>query len=53
MDPYSTAIADEIEKRCRENKINVECLIWLGSCYGACDIPNVERLNPKIGYNQC
>lgn len=43
LKPYATTIADEIEK-----KTKVEILIWLGSCYGACDVPNVEKLKPKI-----
>ena len=46
--PYSTVIADEIERRCKEKKMNVECLIWLGSCYGACDVPNVENLGVDL-----
>jgi 2-(3-amino-3-carboxypropyl)histidine synthase len=34
LKPYSTVIADEIEK-----KAGSEMLIWLGTCFGACDIP--------------
>jgi len=37
MKPYSQTICDYIE-----NKTKVNCLIWLDSCYGACDIPNVN-----------
>ena len=49
LKPYSTVIADELEKRLEEQKIKVEVLIWLGSCFGACDVPvQVERLKPKI-----
>ncbi len=48
MKPYAVTIADEIEKRCRDRKINAEFLIWLGRCYGACDVPNVSELKPKI-----
>ncbi len=37
---YSQAIADEIEK-----KTNSSCFIWLGTCFGACDIPaETEKL---------
>ena len=32
--PYATVIASEISE-----KTSAECLIWLGSCFGACDIP--------------
>ena len=40
---YSTVIADEIKKQA-----NCECLIWLGDCFGACDFPYVNNLNPKV-----
>jgi len=49
LKPYATVIADEIEKRLKEHKIKAEILIWLGSCFGACDVPiQVENLKPKI-----
>lgn len=32
-------VADEIESRTR-----AKCILWMGSCYGACDIPPVEKL---------
>ncbi len=41
---YSTAIVDVL-------RINTkaEFLIWLGSCFGACDTPvGLEKLKPKI-----
>ncbi len=44
LKPYSTIIAEEIEK-----KAGCECIIWFGSCYGACDVPiEVERLNVDL-----
>jgi len=43
LKPYATTIAEEIE-----TKTKAEILIWFGSCYGACDVPNVEKLKPKI-----
>jgi len=46
LKPYSTVIADELEKRLKEQKIKAEILIWLGSCFGACDIPNIPK---KLG----
>jgi len=36
--PYATLIVDELEKKIG----GVEFYIWLGSCYGGCDVPNVE-----------
>lgn len=37
LKPKSTEIANEIEK-----KTKATILIWGGSCFGACDIPNVK-----------
>tara|TARA_Y100000034_G_scaffold99609_1_gene122504 strand:- start:1895 stop:2182 length:288 start_codon:yes stop_codon:yes gene_type:complete len=34
LKPYATAIVDYLEK-----KTNAEFLIWLESCFGACDLP--------------
>ncbi len=42
--PYATLISEEIE-----NKSNCQCLIYMGSCFGACDVPiQVEKIEPKI-----
>jgi len=44
LKPYSTVIAEEIEK-----KAGCECIIWLGTCFGACDVPlDVERLGVDL-----
>lgn len=44
MKPYATTIADYLEE-----KTNAEIMIWLGSCYGACDVPlEVERLGVDL-----
>jgi 2-(3-amino-3-carboxypropyl)histidine synthase len=43
LKPYSTVIVDELE-----SKTKAQCFIWLGSCFGACDLPNVDHLKPKI-----
>lgn len=40
MKPYSVQIADIISEKLN-GKISVT--IWLGSCYGACDVPAVEK----------
>jgi 2-(3-amino-3-carboxypropyl)histidine synthase len=39
----ATKIAKEIEKN-----TNAEVFIWLNSCYGACDIPLLGKLEKKI-----
>lgn len=35
----ATKTASEIE-----SKTKVTCLIWLGSCFGACDLPPVQHM---------
>jgi 2-(3-amino-3-carboxypropyl)histidine synthase len=40
LKPYSTVVSDEIE-----NKTGCQCFIWLGDCFGGCDIPNVDGLD--------
>lgn len=34
LKPYSTTISDKIEKQTK-----IKPIIWMGTCYGACDIP--------------
>ncbi len=34
LKPYASVIADEIEQ-----KANCDCSIWLGDCFGGCDVP--------------
>lgn len=44
LKPYATAVVDYLEE-----KTNAEFLIWLGTCYGACDTPvGLENLKPKV-----
>ncbi|MCX6748148.1 MAG: diphthamide synthesis protein [Candidatus Pacearchaeota archaeon] len=43
MKPYSTVIAKEIE-----SKTKATCLIWLSSCFGACDTPNLGASEKDI-----
>ena len=44
LKPYSQAICDIIEK-----KAKCQCLIWMGTCFGACDVPmDVERLGVDL-----
>ena len=44
MKPYSQVICEKLEKETK-----VECFIWLGTCFGACDIPlEVERLGVDL-----
>ena len=40
MKPYSMVISDEVS-----DKAGCECFIWLGTCFGACDVPiEVENI---------
>ncbi len=45
LKPYATVIVDYLEEKTKD----VEFLIWLDSCFGACDIPvGLDGLKPKI-----
>jgi len=37
LKPYATQIADYLKE-----KTETQILIWLGSCFGACDVPKVD-----------
>lgn len=39
LKPFSTTIADYLEKQLP----NTGFFIWLGSCFGACDVPDVKE----------
>ncbi len=43
LKPLATKIVDELE-----SKTKAKCIIWMGTCYGACDTPNIEHIRPKI-----
>ncbi len=44
LKPYATAVVDYLE-----SKTKAEFLIWMGSCFGACDTPTgLEKIKPKI-----
>ena len=44
MKPYALVISEYIEK-----ETNCQCFIWLGTCFGACDLPlDVERLGVDL-----
>ncbi|MBD3248541.1 hypothetical protein GF336_00670 [Candidatus Woesearchaeota archaeon] len=52
LKPYANIIQKEIE-----SKTKAKVIIWLGSCFGACDIPeSLERLNIDLliqfGHNE-
>lgn len=43
LKPYAQAVCDEIEK-----KEKCQCFIWLDSCYGACDTPQLGNVNVDL-----
>ena len=43
LKPKATEIAEIIEK-----ETSAKCIIWLGSCFGSCDFPQLDKLKPKI-----
>lgn len=53
MKPCATAVADFLEEKTK----GVEFLIWFGSCFGACDLPNgIDNLEidlvVQVGHNE-
>jgi len=56
LKPYATTIVDELEEKTNDK---VEFLIWLDTCYGACDTPvlgkDIEKevdLIVQFGHNE-
>lgn len=45
LKPYATAVTDFLQSKFPK----LQFMIWLGSCFGACDVPQVSHLKPKIG----
>ena len=45
LKPLAAGIADELEK-----KTNAKILIWLGSCFGACDVPDLKEVDLLIQF---
>ncbi len=43
--PYANEIADYLEE-----KTNSNVIIWLGSCFGACDIPKVDKIDLVVQF---
>ena len=44
LKPYAQVICDEVSE-----SANCECMIWMGSCFGACDVPlEVEKLGADM-----
>jgi len=50
LKPISTEIAEKLEKETK-----AKCTIWLGSCFGACDLPQTNLnfdLLVQFGHSQ-
>jgi 2-(3-amino-3-carboxypropyl)histidine synthase len=43
LKPKAKEIADQIRKN-----TDAEPIIWLGTCFGACDIPDLGNLKPDL-----
>ncbi len=43
LKPRAKEIADELEKQTK-----AKIAIWLGTCYGACDYPNIKGIDLLI-----
>ncbi len=54
LKPYSTVISEEIEGRLLgkdgdKNRFECQCFIWLGDCFGGCDIPlGVDKIGVDL-----
>lgn len=46
MKPYATTIVDYLENKIK----NAEFFIWFGSCFGACDVPDVKETDLVIQF---
>ena len=44
LKPLATGIVDSLKQK------NVEIFIWFGTCFGACDVPNVKDFDVLIQF---
>ena len=40
LKPYGIVLVDYLEEKCNAVAGNVSVRIWLGDCFGACDLPD-------------
>ena len=45
LKPEATKIVDFIEKN-----TDTQCFIWLGSCFGGCDYPNLKNIDLLVQF---
>jgi 2-(3-amino-3-carboxypropyl)histidine synthase len=45
LKPYATEIADYLKEK-TNNRVQIK--IWLGTCFGACDIPNTSTKDTDL-----
>jgi 2-(3-amino-3-carboxypropyl)histidine synthase len=45
MKPYSNAVVEYLE-----GKTEAELFIWMGSCFGACDTPDIKEIDLLIQF---
>lgn len=50
LKPRAKEIQEFLEEKFKKDKINCELFFWLGSCYGKCDIPNVDEFDLIIQF---
>ena len=48
LKPYATLIVDKLEQLTGEFKPMPIFLIWMGSCFGACDIPQLGEIEKQV-----
>ncbi|MBI2630345.1 diphthamide synthesis protein [Candidatus Pacearchaeota archaeon] len=50
LKPYAKVIVDELERKSEKHGIKAEFFIWMGSCFGACDIPNIKDIDLLVQF---
>jgi 2-(3-amino-3-carboxypropyl)histidine synthase len=48
LKPYALSIVDRLEELSQDFKPKPMFLIWMGSCFGACDIPQLDVIKKQI-----
>ena len=43
LKPYAQVICDEVSENA-----GCECFIWMETCFGACDVPNIENIKKDV-----
>jgi diphthamide biosynthesis enzyme Dph1/Dph2-like protein len=45
---FAREIEDYLKKQLEQEDINVDFRTWLGSCFGACDVPDNDKIHVEF-----